>query len=118
MVYTSTNILDQEGRAYSERWGYRISDTVLQGSETWEIQPSDKEAEVILVEDPEKKARSVESAGKAKAPAISKAVTASSSPKSSSSVVGAIPKATAASVGHSCRAEEATSFPRFSEAGS
>lgn len=78
---------------------------------------------MILVEEPEKKARSVESAGKAKAPAISKAVAASSSsvgaiPKSSSSVVGAIPKATAASVGHSCRAEEETSFPRFSEGGS
>ena len=95
----------------------------MQGSETWEIQSSDEEAEVILVEEPEKKARSVESAGKAKVPAISKAVAASSSsigaiPKSSSSVVGAIPKATAASVGHSCRAEEETSFPRFSEGGS
>ena len=96
----------------------------MQGTETWEIQSSDEEAEVILVEEPEKKARSVESAGKAKVPAISKAVAASFSssigaiPKSSSSVVGAIPKATAASVGHSCRAEEETSFPRFSEGGS
>ena len=114
--------VSQEGRTYSERWGYRISDTVLQGSETWEIQSSDEEEEVILVEEPEKKTRSVESAGKAKAPVISKAVTVPSSsvgavPKCSSSVGGAIPEATAAQ-SHSSRVEEETSFPKFSEGGS
>ena len=104
--------VSQEGRQYCERWGFRISESVLQGTTIWEVESSSEEEGVTSgeVEQPvAAKARPSEppSIPKAKAPLISKA----------KAPVISKAKAPVISKSASLVRDEGTSFPKHSEGG-